>query len=479
MKHRLHPDNLHLLNADVSTPAYDRKALQAGIVHMGIGAFHRAHQAVYTEDAIAHSGGDWGIVGVSLRSDTVAAQLTPQAGLYSVLSRDATDTELRVIGSVLDVLYAPENPDRVADAIANFSTHLVTLTITEKGYCLAADGFSLDHGNELIESDLKNPYSPASAIGLIAYGLRKRMANGGKPITLLSCDNLSENSQRLRGVLTEYLQVSFAEVIPWLDKSVSFPCSMVDRIVPGATNEQKVMQSQLLGVQDDAAISTECFKQWLIEDKFAADRPAWEQVGVEFVGDILPFENMKLRVLNASHSAIAFTGLLAGLNTVDQVMADDQLGGFITRLIDTELIPAIDAPDGFNLHEYRDQILRRFQNPHLKHRCAQIAMDSSEKISQRWLPGFATNNGTGLLAKALSLWCFFVLSTDLTIDDPEADQMLSLRSSAEPIASRVESCLAIARFRSDSVANFEQLIVELIENLEVLFHSGVRELLPR
>lgn len=475
--HRLHPDTLHVLGNDVATPAYDRAMLQPGIVHMGIGAFHRAHQAVYTEEAIALRGGDWGIVGVSLRSDTVAAQLRPQAGLYSVLSQDAVRSELRVVGSIVDVLYAPEDPDRVADAIADSTTRLVTLTITEKGYCLASDGFSLDLSDGLIVADLKTPFAPASAIGLMAYGLQKRLANGGEPITVLSCDNLSENSQRLKAVLIEYLQASFAEVIPWLQKNVSFPCSMVDRIVPGATIQQKDTQSKLLGLHDEGAISTECFKQWIIEDKFLAGRPAWDQVGVEFVDDILPFENMKLRVLNASHSAIAFAGLLADLDTVDQVMADDYLADFIVKLIDTELIPAIDTPDGFDLIDYRTQLLRRYQNPHLKHRCAQIAMDSSEKISQRWLPAFESGNTTDCLTAALSLWCYYVLRTDLAIDDPQSEQLLLLRNSCEAIPHRVKNTLAIARFRSGNVEHFEELNAQILVNLDILMQGGIRELL--
>ncbi|MEM8500854.1 MAG: mannitol dehydrogenase family protein [Pseudomonadota bacterium] len=479
MTQRLHPETLNLLNTDVLTPTYDRESLQPRIIHLGIGAFHRAHQAVYTEDAIAHSGGDWGIVGVSLRSDAVATQLRPQTALYSVMSQDATHTELRVVGSILDVLYAAENPDRVADAIAHSGTRLLTLTITEKGYCLASDGFSLDNSNNLIEADLEHPYSPASAIGLIAYGLHKRVANGGEPITVLSCDNLSENSQRLKAVLTEYLHASFADVIPWLHNCVSFPCSMVDRIVPGATTEQKIMQSTLLGLQDDGAISTEFFKQWIIEDRFANTRPAWDQVGVEFVDDILPFENIKLRVLNASHSAIAFCGLLAGLDTVDQVMNDEQLASFVTRLIDTELIPAIDAPDGFDLLDYRNRLLRRYQNPHLRHRCAQIAMDSSEKISQRWLPAFAADANTTLLTTSLSMWCFFVLHTDMIIEDPQAEHLMSQRTDCKPIASRVKSTLAIARFHSDSVGNFERLNTLVLADLDFLVQYGLREFLRR
>ncbi len=477
MIRRLHTGTLQELAADVSTPTYDRENLGAGIVHLGLGAFHRAHQAVYTDEAIAQGGGDWGIVGVSLRSDTVARQLLPQACLYSVLSQDASDSEIRVIGSILDVLVAPESPGRVAEAIANSAIQIVTFTITEKGYCLASDGCSLDRRNPSIEADLQSPYSPVSAIGLVALGLRQRMASGGEPITLLSCDNLSENSKRLKGVLTEYMRLSFPDVIPWLSDNVAFPCSMVDRIVPAVTSEQKVVQADLLGVQDEGAVSTERFTQWIVEDCFAAGRPAWQQVGVEFVDDIVPFENMKLRVLNASHSAIAMCGLVAGLDTVDQVMADRRLAEYVVRLIDTELVTAIDAPPGFDLSVYRDQLLQRYRNPHLKHRCAQIAMDSSEKISQRWLPAFEFGLSTKHLIKALSLWCYCVLCTELELNDPHAEQLSLLRNSDKPMPMRVGQVLASARFQASALDEFEELTNQIARNLARLEKCGIREFL--
>ena len=303
--HRLHPSTLTESNADVRRPAYARAQLRTGIVHLGIGAFHRAHQAVYTDDAMHLSAPDWGIVGVSLRSAATAARLNPQDGLYSVLSRDAETSELRVVGAVQRVLVAPRELPAVIAAIADPATRIVTLTITEKGYALAADGRSLDVQDPAVRADLADPEHPVSALGVLALGLRARAAQGDAPLSILSCDNLAHNSRRLRGVLVEYLQQCFPQILDWIAHSTAFPCSMVDRIVPAMSAAGVDEQAAALGLRDEAAVSTEPFSQWIIEDDFAAGHPPWERVGAQLVDDIEPYENIKLRLLNASHSAIA------------------------------------------------------------------------------------------------------------------------------------------------------------------------------
>lgn len=474
---RLHPDRLASMAAVIRTPAYDREALACGIVHLGLGAFHRAHQAVYTEQAMEVAGGDWGIIGVSLRSDTVARQLQPQDGLYSVLSEDGVDSQLRLVGAIRQVLVAPQEPQRVVAAIADAAVAIVTLTITEKGYCLDDDGQSLAVNSAEIARDLANPERPTTALGLLALGLRERMASGGAALTLLSCDNLAENSRLLRTVLLQYLENSFPAVIPWLNLAVSFPCSMVDRIVPAMTAEARHRQALLLGLEDEGAVATEQFHQWIIEDDFAGPRPAWEQAGVQLVANVVPYENIKLRLLNASHSAIAFLGLLSGQETVDAVVNDEALRGFVHGLMTEELMPALVVPAGFDLVAYRDQLLQRFANPRLKHRCAQIAMDSSEKISQRWLATLATSAATPLLGKALALWCQLVLSTDVVLDDPRAEELLQWRNSAAADNERIAGVLACARITRDSVPRYPELVDEVQDNMNILGSAGVTGLL--
>lgn len=472
---RLHPDNLGAARAAVQLPPYERAAARPGIVHLGLGAFHRAHQAVYTDLAMGAEGGDWAIVGVSLRSASVADQLRPQGCLYSVLSEDATAQDLRVVGAVQEVLVAPREPAAVLAALARADTRIVTLTITEKGYALAADGASLDREDAAVAQDLANPDRPASAIGVLALGLRERVLNGGAPLTLLSCDNLSENSKRLRGVLVDYLGSTYPEVLPWLEQHARFPCSMVDRIVPAATDRQRERQAQLLGLVDAGAVSTEPFSQWIIEDDFAAGRPAWGRAGAQFVGDILPFENIKLRLLNASHSAIAYCGLLAGAATVDEVMADAALRDYVERLMNDDLMPALTVPADFDLPAYRDQLLSRFANPMLGHRCGQIAMDGSEKIAQRWLPTLARAEAP-LLRRALAAWVYCVLCTEDDIDDPRAAALLALRASDADMTARIEQALACARIDRRSVATFDAIVQQVKAHVRMIDEQGVRAL---
>jgi fructuronate reductase len=469
---RLHPATLEDANAGVRLPAYERTTLRPGIVHLGLGAFHRAHQGVYTEDAIGHGGGDWGIVGVSMRSDRVSQQLTPQGGLYSVLSEDAAHTELRIVGAVIRVLVAPENPAAVTAALAGERTRVITLTITEKGYRVAADGASLDRDDPEVTRDLAHPEQPATAIGILALGLRERSRANGLPVSILSCDNLAGNSRVLRSVLVDYLQSTFPGVLPWLERSVTFPCSVVDRIVPAATARQRQRQSQLLGLVDEGAVSTEPFSQWVIEDNFAAGRPDWESAGAQLVDDVEPYENLKLRLLNATHSAIAYCGLLAGLEQVDEAMADPVLEAFIQRLMTADLVPALDVPEGFAITAYRDALLARFRNPCLRHRCAQIAMDGSEKIAQRWLPTLA-HTPAPLLRRALAAWCYFILCTDLPVDDPRADQLLAWRNAPGAIEDRLALVLGAARLTPETCPGFDTLPGELSGYLAAIKGEGV------
>jgi fructuronate reductase len=438
---RLSNQTLGEVAAGVTIPSYDRGSLRPGILHLGLGAFHRAHQAVYTDRAIEHSGGDWGIVGVSMRSDRVVRQLGPQDGLYSVLSEDQHGHELRVIGAIQNVLVAPEATESLDTLLSDPTIRVVTLTITEKGYCLGEDGWSLERRLPQVQQDLARPDLASSAIGILCRGLAHRYRNGGAPLTIISCDNLGENSARLRAVVEQYLEAAFPHVIPWLAQAVAFPCSMVDRIVPAVTEEGRQRQSALIGLQDLGAVATEPFSQWIIEDHFAAEVPDWGAAGVQFVDNIRPYEEIKLRLLNASHSVIAISGLLAGKETVADVMADPVLANYIGDLMSAELIPALDAPAGFDLNLYGDKLLQRFANPCLLHRCAQIAMDSTEKIRQRWLTTLQDQRGDSRLLRALACWCYLVLDTDLTIEDPRADALLELRSGKAPATSRLTSAL--------------------------------------
>jgi fructuronate reductase len=402
--------------ASVRTPDYDRSAQAAGIVHIGIGAFHRAHQAVYTDDAMGAGDRDWGITGVSLRSGDVAAQLNPQDGLYTVSTRSAAGTDLRLIGAVQRVLVAGEAAQDVIDAIASPATHIVSFTVTEKGYLRAADG----------SLDLAAARGASSLYRFVGAGLAARRAAGLPGLTLLSCDNLANNGAVLRALMRDYLAAAQPDLLDWFDRECRCPATMIDRIVPATTDADRTAVEAVLGARDEGAVVTEAFSQWVIEDDFAGPRPRWEDVGAELVADVAPYETAKLRMLNGAHSALAYIGLDRGHLYVHQAVADPDIHPLIERLMREEAAPTIDAAPGQDLSAYAEALMGRFANPALDHRLIQIAMDGSQKIPQRWLETLAWHQRRGQrcasLGAAVAAWIAF-LRSDHPIDDPLADKL--------------------------------------------------------
>ncbi|HKX89942.1 MAG TPA: mannitol dehydrogenase family protein [Sphingopyxis sp.] len=402
--------------ASVRVPGYDRSVHAAGIVHIGIGAFHRAHQAVYTDDAMAAGDRDWGIIGVSLRSGDVAAQLGPQDGLYTVSTRSAAGTGLRLIGAVQRVLVAADDPQAVIDAIAAPTTHIVSFTVTEKGYLRTADG----------SLDLAAAKGSSSLYRFVGAALAARHAAGLSGLTLLSCDNLANNGAVLRRLMREYLASEHPDLADWFDAQCRCPATMIDRIVPATTDADRAAVEVTLGARDEGAVVTEGFSQWVIEDDFAGPRPRWQAVGAELVTDVAPYETAKLRMLNGAHSALAYIGLGKGHEFVHQAIADPAIRAVIERLMRAEAAPTIDAAPGQDLSAYADALLDRFSNPALHHRLIQIAMDGSQKIPQRWLETLAWHQARGgrcpSLEAAIAAWIAF-LRSDHPIDDPLADRL--------------------------------------------------------
>ncbi len=402
--------------ASVEAPGYDRAAQAAGIVHIGIGAFHRAHQAVYTDDAMRAGDRDWAIVGVSLRSADVAAQLNPQDGFYTVSARSVAGSELRLVGAVQQVLVASDNPQAVVDAIAAPTTHIVSFTVTEKGYLRRPDG----------SLDLAAAIGGSSLYRFVAAGLAARKAAGLGGVTLLSCDNLASNGGVLRRLMREYLATCHPDLSAWFDSECTCPATMIDRIVPATTEADRAGVETALGARDEGAVVTEGFSQWVIEDDFAGPRPRWENVGAEIVADVAPYETAKLRMLNGAHSALAYIGLGKGHEFVHQAIADPAIRPVIERLMLGEAAPTIDAAPGQDLSAYAAALLDRFANPALNHRLAQIAMDGSQKIQQRWLETLAWHQAHGTrcpsIEAAIVAWIVF-LRSDHPIDDPLADKL--------------------------------------------------------
>jgi fructuronate reductase len=387
---RLSRDTLSALAPGVRRPDYDFAAQSVGIVHFGIGAFHRAHQAWYTDRAMNAGDRGWAITGVSLRSPTVAAQMNPQDGLYTVTERSGTSLDSRLVAAVRKVVVASEARAAVVDRLAAPETRIVSFTVTEKGYCRAPDG-SLDPALA----------GEGSFFPLLAAALRRRHDGGGAGMTLLSCDNLADNGRVLARLMAEYLDRHDPALSEWFAAECACPPSMVDRIVPATTDADRVELARRIGVTDEGAVMTEPFSQWVIEDRFAGPRPQWENVGAELVGDVAPYEQAKLRMLNGAHSALAYIGLSLGHRFVHEAIADPALHPLIERLMRDEAMPTITAAPGQDLGAYADALIRRFANPALQHRLAQIAIDGSQKISQRWLETLADNQLHGRSCPAI------------------------------------------------------------------------------
>lgn len=403
--------------SDTERFGYDREAQPVGIVHFGIGAFHRAHQAWYTDRAMDAGDRAWAILGVSLRAPDVAAQLCPQDGLYTVTERIMGCKQTRLIGAVRRVLVAGADAAAVIAAVAAPTTRIVSFTVTEKGYCRADDG-SLDFGKA----------GAGSLYRFVADGLRRRHDADLPGLTLLSCDNLADNGGQLTALMRHYLDRHDPALLGWFDRECTCPATMVDRIVPATTAADRDGAARALGgLRDEAGVVTEPFSQWIVEDRFAGPRPRWDRVGATFVADVAPYETAKLRMLNGAHSALAYLGLERGYHYVHQAIADPALQTLVWRLMREEAAPTIVPAPRQNLAAYAAYLIDRFSNPALNHRLIQIAMDGSQKLPQRWLATLADNRQNGracpAILTALSAWLRHLRGDNGPVDDPRAAEL--------------------------------------------------------
>ena len=426
---RLSSATLSALSSSVIRPRYDRNAQACGIVHVGLGAFHRAHQAVYTDDAMNDGDRDWGIVGASLRGAEVKTRMAPQDGLYTVRERQGSDSTIRLIGAVRQVLSAPQDAAALMRAIAGPDTRIVTCTITEKGYCRGRDE-RLDRESPDLKSDLAADAAPKTIYGFLGRALSMRKQAGLPGLSLVCCDNLADNGSRLAALLGEFIEETEPELLGWFYDRCRCPSTMVDRIVPATTDADREQTERDIGVRDEAAINTEPFRQWVIEDNFAGARPRWEIGGAQFVHDVAPFEAAKLRMLNGAHSALAYLGLARGHTFVHEATVDPVLRPLIDHLMRHEAAPSLTHTAGLDLDGYADALIARFANRALQHRLAQIAMDGSQKIPQRWLDTLEVQYKKGqdcpALLEALAAWIVFLRADVEKIGDPMAATLIAL-----------------------------------------------------
>jgi fructuronate reductase len=464
-------------------PLVDPKDLTVGVVHLGLGAFHRAHQAVYTERAMRASGTtQWGICAVAQRSRTVLDELEPQDGLYTVVERGSSTT-FRVFAPIRELVLAASQADLLTSRLAAPSTHVVTVTVTEKGYRHDPVTRRLDLTDVAIQADAAGA-PPVTVVGQLVRAMQARQRHNAGPLTVVCCDNLPSNGDTLRGLVDDFCSLlpiaGQSTLRSWIEESVTFPSTVVDRITPATSAADRSDVANYLGLDDEGAVVTEPFSQWVLEDNFAASRPAWEQAGAVFTADVSPYESLKLRLLNGSHSALAYLGLLAGYEYIAEFIGVDGVAAFVRRLMG-EAAATVSAPSSVNVDDYEQQLVQRFANPGLRHRLAQIAVDGSQKLPPRLIATVRAADPGGLEPTAtvlgIAAWMRYVtaghddLGRPLVIDDPLATRIAEAVGSAGNPVTIVERLLGITEMFGD-LADDAGLRRSLSEALTALMHAG-------
>ncbi|TPG42499.1 mannitol dehydrogenase family protein [Sphingomonas koreensis] len=484
---RLSEATLAGLPEEVDRPGYDGHAASRGVVHLGIGAFHRAHQAVVFEAALDAGDLRWGITAASLRSPGVRDAMAPQDGLYTVVTRDGNGEQLQVIGAVQEVLVGPENASALVRRLADPATHIVTLTVTEKAYRLDPATGALLTDNPDVAADLISLAAPRTVPGFLAAGLAARRAAGLTPFTALSCDNMAHNGGRLEGAVLAVAHATNPGLADWIARHGAFPETMVDRIVPATTDWDIAALAGTTGLMDRAMVKTEPFLQWVIEDRFCGQRPDFATLGVQLTPSVAPWEEAKLRLLNGAHSAIAYLGGLAGIDFVHEVVALPAFRRFVDMLWD-ETQATLSPPPELDIAAYRQALMARFDNPALRHSTRQIGIDGSQKLPQRLLAPVAARLGRGqpidALALAVAAWMRWQGGRDdagmpYPVDDPLAETTARRLAGARSPEAQVAALLAIDTVFPSVLADDTRFSGALTRHLVMLAEYGARAAIER
>lgn len=480
--------NKVLLNLpdSIVVPSYDRTKIKPRIAHLGFGAFHRAHQAVYADQLATQFGSDWGFCEINLiGGEQQIIDLNAQDGLYSVAEMASEGWSGRVVGVVCQAIHGEtDGINKVLQAMAEPEIAIVSITITEKGYCYQPATGTLIEDHPLIQHDIAYPQAPKSAPGVIVEALRLRRERQLPAFTVMSCDNMPENGHVTRNVILGLAKLQDAGLAQWIENHVSFPSTMVDRIVPAVTPETlaKITQ-QLGGIEDPAGVACEPFRQWVIEDNFVNGRPEWEKVGAELVQDVLPFEEMKLRMLNGSHSFLAYLGYLAGYQHINDCMQDDSYVITARHLMLNEQAPTL-STKGVDLAAYADSLINRYRNAALKHRTWQIAMDGTQKLPQRMLDSvrYHLTHGSDFdcLALGIAAWMRYVGGVDeqgraIEVSDPLLDQIQILVNQSQQGEPRVKALLSLEAVFGKDLPKDQRFISEVTNAYLNLLKLGARE----
>lgn len=468
---------------EFALPDYPREGGAERIVHIGVGGFHRAHMAVYCDMLMRlHGVRDAGICGVGLLPGDAHMRdaLGAQDGLYTVVERSAEGQKARIIGSLTSYLHAPSNPEAVVAKMADAETDIVSMTITENGYYSNEGTGELDETHPEIKHDLSHPDAPKTVYGYLVLALRRRFEAGIAPFTLMSCDNMQQNGHILRRMLLAFTRRLDPTLADWLAEKGAFPNSMVDRITPRTTDSDREMVAQRFGIEDAWPVVTEPFLQWVIEDKFSAGRPPWEKVGAQFVPDVEPYEMMKLRLLNASHSALGYAGYLCGFQFIHEVMTDPQFNRYIKRMMAEEVRPRLPAVPGIDLDEYCATLIERFSNPTIADQVTRICMQGSGKMPKYILPPLMDQLAKGgqikLLTLCVAAWFRYLdgrdeKGRDFTIEDPMAEL---LQKKAREGRDDPRALLAVPGLFSEDLTHSPAFLQELTQALQRFYRDGAR-----
>lgn len=462
------PDN-------IQTFSYDRDAVDVGILHFGIGNFHRAHQAIYVEDLLEKGATQWGITGVSLRSASMQQALAPQDYIYT-LAILGEQTEYRTIGAIKNVLVAPQNPQAVIDLIATPETQLISSTITEKGYYLSSG--AVDFESAALKAERASLENPTTIYGFLAQGLVARHKNSpDSKLTIMCCDNISKGGELLESGVRYLLGQHNPATLEWAQSHVSFISSMVDRVSPATDDRLKDAVLRDTARRDASPVSAEPFSQWIIEDNFVGERPSFDDVGAVFVKDITPFERMKLSYLNAAHTIASTLGYLYETTYVHEALGKPSIFTFMRQALYQNVLPNADVPEGYEGANYIEDVIKRFQNTNLPYANLQVGTDSSQKIQQRWFPtidkALEKGNDCSYFALCLAAWIVFVetaLQNDV-LNDPKLFEFKQVNT--DNAHERVKSYLKIASARKYAFSSNSKFTTQIIEHVNEIKTNGI------
>ncbi len=462
----------------VLTPQYDRSQIKGGIMHMSIGGFHRSHQAVYIDDLLSQGNNQWGICAVGLMpqdKDNIE-KLNDQDTLYTVLERNSKSDKARIIGSIIEILHAPSSPEAVLNRLSNEEIKILSLTVTEKGYCYDSNK-NLDQKNELIQHDLKNINAPKTALGYIVSGLQNRKNKNKKPFTVMSCDNLPGNGHLTKKLVLQFSELIDSDLSKWINDNVSFPNSMVDRITPVTTDKIIDTIKTQFDIEDSWPVVCEDYIQWILEDSFCNDCPPFESVEIQMVSEVDPYEKMKVRLLNGAHSALSYLSYLMGYREVDTAMQDPLISRFVCGYMDHDITQTIPDVPGINLTNYKNILIKRFSNPAISDQIQRLAEDGSQKIPNAIIPCIEHNISNGKPNKyiiiALAAWFKYLSATDeqgnqIEIKDPLADLLIKTAQS-NPM-----HLLEIEEIFGNKIIKNEDFVQGLTQTLKALSDNGTR-----